>query len=126
LFDDMQKKVDKEFDIRLAKAFDKDGWLLVSKQLKDEVIKRFKGEMYIYMSSNKFWTIKEWYSNAEWVDKNISDFIESNFKWKTWFENEIEKILNKISKDIKTETWKEIDWEWVSKIIGLVINEFNK
>jgi hypothetical protein len=25
LFDDMQKKVDKEFDIRLAKAFDKDG-----------------------------------------------------------------------------------------------------
>lgn len=124
--DEMQKKLDGEFDARLAKAYDKDGGLLILATMKAEFVSRFKAEMYLYMADKEASNISTIYHNAEGGSGNIYYFIERNLRNQTRFQNDIYKILTKISTDLKEETGKEVNDEWISKITGLIVNEFSK
>lgn len=124
--DAMQQKLDREFDVRLAKAFDKDGGLLILASMKKEFVSRFKAEMYLSMAENDASKITTTFRNAEDGSGNIENFIERNLKNQIRFENDIEKILTKISADLKAETGKDVNGEWKSIIVGLIGEEFNK
>jgi len=123
----MQKKLDQEFDVRLAKAFDKVIEISVSEALQMKEIKhRLKSEMYLFMASDKYSTISEAYSNAEGVSKHLGDFIHSNFKGKVGFMNDIRKILTKTCANLQEETGKKVSKEFMNDLIGSAINEFIK
>ena len=124
--DEMQQKLDREFDIRVKKAFDNDGGLLILAPMKKEFVNRFKAEMYLYMAEKDASKITTTYRNAEDGSGSVETFIERTLKNQTRFENDIEKILTKISADLKAETGKDVHREWMSIITGLIVDEFNK
>ncbi len=127
LLKNLQIKVDKEFDIRLSRAMSKMWELSIPLDQQKEIMKRFKAEMYVYMSKMSSTTIKTTYTWAENDEETlVKDHIQSNLSYKRWFEVDIQNILEKIAKDMKTELWMEVDFSWMNRFKEGIINEFNQ
>ena len=123
--DAMQIKLNLEFDVRLAKAYDADSGYGIDPAVKNELISRFKAEMYLYMAENRSSLVKLAYINVEGDSGNVKYYLEQAFKDKVSFGNDIESILTKISGDLKEEGYI-VNGNWISEVKRNIIRAFNK
>ena len=125
-FDNYQLQVDREIERRIGVAFGKNRDDLVPDDLQMEIRSRFMAELYIYMAENNTSEVMGTYMGAEGNDGDIYNFLERNLKNQSGFDNEIEKILEKIVDDLKAETGIEVNHYWCGSVRTTIINEFNK
>lgn len=123
--DEMQKKLDREFDVRLGKAYYADSGYGIDPAIKTALMRRFKAEMFLFMAENRASIVKLAYGNAEGDSGDIQAYMKQTFSnRRTSFANEIGKILNKISADLEEEGYK-VNGNWISEIEGNIIRAFN-
>jgi len=127
-FDEMQREVDREIQVRLAKAFSKNQNSSVTDYQFQEVQRRFMGEMYRNMSDiriNGRTDIRGAYISAEGGNSDVSEHLESIFSCKQSFENDVKNILESIATGMQRETGVEINKDWIIFLTVTIKGEFN-
>ena len=125
-FDTYQLQVDREIERRVGVAFGNNTGNLVPDDLQKEIRSRFMAELYLYMADHRSSEVMTTYGNAEWGSGDIYNFLERNLKDQSGFDNELEKILEKIAGDLKAETGIEVNHDWLTTLRITIRNEFNK
>jgi hypothetical protein len=128
MFDEMQREVDREIQVRLATAFSKNHDGSVTEYQFQEVQRRFMGQMYRYMSdirSNGRTDIRGAYISAEGGNSYVSEYLESIFLGNKGFEDDVKKILEAIAAGMQRETGVEVDVEWLVALKMTIAGVFN-
>jgi hypothetical protein len=129
MFDEMQREVDREIQVRLATAFSKNHDGSVTEYQYQEVQRRFMGEMYRYMSdirSNGRTSIRGAYISAEGGNSYVSEHLESMFSGKQGFENDIKNVLEAIAAGMQRETGVEVSDVWIVFLTVTIKGEFHR
>jgi hypothetical protein len=128
-FDEMQREVDREIQMRLATAFSKNHTSIVTEYQFHEVQRRFMGQMYHYMSdirSNGRTDIRGAYTSAEGGNSYVNEYLESIFSGNKGFEDDVEKILVSIAAGMQRETGVEVNVEWIIALKKTIKGEFHR
>jgi 20S proteasome alpha/beta subunit len=128
MFDEMQREVDHEIQVRLATAFSKNHNSSVTEYQFHEVQRRFMGQMYRYMSdirSNGRTDIRRAYIGAGGGNSDVNEHLELIFSGNQGFENDVKSVLEAIAAGMQRDTGDKISEVWIIFLTKTIKGEFN-